>query len=120
LGSTSQQNRENRAKQQTNQSPDETSDGQTSEGPEPQTTRQQVGPDYGFPQRERAIVDPERRINLPGGGTLPVAGMTIESAERAAQDILVRRFNDARVNLSLARVRTIRVYIVSDVVRPGA
>jgi protein involved in polysaccharide export with SLBB domain len=93
-----------------------------------------VGPDYvlgpgdtvmidisgGMPQRQRAVVDPEGRINLPGGGTLLVTGMTIEGAERAAQDILVRRFNDARVSLSLTRIRTVRVYVVGDVVRPGA
>jgi len=93
-----------------------------------------VGPDYvlgpgdsvvidvsgGAPQRLRAIVDPEGRINLPGGGTLLVTGMTIESAERAAQEILVRRFNDAKVDLSLTRIRTVRIYIVGDVLRPGA
>jgi protein involved in polysaccharide export with SLBB domain len=93
-----------------------------------------VGPDYvlgpgdtvmidvsgGMPQGQRAVVDPEGRINLPGGGMLLVTGMTIEAAERATQDILVRRFNDAKVSLSLTRIRTIRVYVVGDVVRPGA
>jgi protein involved in polysaccharide export with SLBB domain len=93
-----------------------------------------AGPDYvlgsgdtvmidvsgGAPQRLRAVVDPEGRINLPGGGTLLVTGLTIEAAERAAQEILVRRFNDARVVLSLTRIRTIRVYVVGDVLRPGA
>jgi hypothetical protein len=53
-----------------------------------------VGPDYvlgpgdtvmidvsgGAPQRQRSIVDPEGRISLPGGGTLLVTGMTMESA----------------------------------------
>ena len=93
-----------------------------------------VGPDYvlgpgdtvtldvsgGAPQRIRAIVDPEGRINLPGGGTLLVAGMTIESAEGAIGQLLIRRFKDARVDLSLTRLRTIRAYIVGDVERPGA
>ena len=93
-----------------------------------------VGPDYvlgpgdtvmidvsgGAPQRLRSIVDPEGRINLPGGGTLLVTGMTMESADRATEQVLVRRFYDAKVDLSLTRLRTIRVYVVGDVQRPGA
>jgi protein involved in polysaccharide export with SLBB domain len=93
-----------------------------------------VGPDYvlgpgdtvmidvsgGAPQRLRSIVDPEGRISLPGGGTLLVTGMTMESAARATEQVLVRRFYDAKVDLSLTRLRTIRVYVVGDVLRPGA
>lgn len=93
-----------------------------------------VGPDYvlgpgdtvmvdvsgGSPQRVRAVVDPEGRVNLPGGGTLLVTGMTMQAAEQAIEQVMVRRFNDAKVDLSLTRLRTVRVYIVGDVERPGA
>ena len=93
-----------------------------------------VGPDYvlgpgdtvmldvsgGSPQRVRAIVDPEGRLNLPGGGTLLVSGMTMQAAEQAIEQVMIRRFNDAKVDLSLTRLRTVRVYIVGDVERPGA
>ena len=93
-----------------------------------------VGPDYvlgpgdtvmidvsgGMPQRQRTIVDPEGRINLPGGGTLLVTGLTMESAAHSTEQVLARRFYDAKVDLSLSRLRTIRVYVVGDVERPGA
>jgi protein involved in polysaccharide export with SLBB domain len=93
-----------------------------------------VGPDYvlgpgdtvmldvsgGAPQRLRSVVDPEGRVTLPGGGTLLVAGMTIQAAEQAIEQVMVRRYNDAKVDLSLTRLRTVRVYIVGDVERPGA
>ena len=93
-----------------------------------------VGPDYvlgpgdtvmldvsgGAPQRQRAVVDPEGRVNLPGGGTLLVAGMTIQGAEQSIGQIMVRRYNDAKVDLSLTRLRTVRIYVVGDVERPGA
>jgi protein involved in polysaccharide export with SLBB domain len=74
----------------------------------------------GAPQRLRSIVDPEGRINLPGGGTLLVTGLTMQSAAQATEEILVRRFYDAKVDFSLGRLRTIRVYVVGDVERPGA
>jgi protein involved in polysaccharide export with SLBB domain len=93
-----------------------------------------VGPDYvlgpgdtvmidvsgGSPQRVRATVDPEGRLNLPGGGTLLVSGMSMQAADQAIEQVMVRRFNDAKVELSLARLRTVRVYVVGDVERPGA
>jgi len=93
-----------------------------------------VGPDYvlgpgdtvmidvtgGMPQRQRSVVDPEGRISLPGGGTLLVTGLTMESAARSTEQVLARRFYDAKVDLSLSRLRTIRVYVVGDVERPGA
>ncbi len=93
-----------------------------------------VGPDYvlgpgdsvtvdvsgGYPQRLRSVVDPEGRVNLPGGGTLLVTGLSMHAAELSIQDVMMRRFNDAKVDLSLARLRTVRVYVVGDVERPGA
>jgi len=93
-----------------------------------------VGPDYvlgpgdtvmldvsgGSPQRVRAVVDPEGRVNLPGGGTILVAGKTMQAAEQAIELVMIRRFNDAKVDLSLTRLRTVRVYVVGDVERPGA
>ncbi len=93
-----------------------------------------VGPDYvlgpgdtvildvsgGDPQRVRVVVDSAGRLTVPGGGTLMVSGMTIENAEHAIERVLVRRFNNAKVDLSLARVKTVRVYVVGEAERPGA
>jgi protein involved in polysaccharide export with SLBB domain len=93
-----------------------------------------IGPDYvlgpgdgvvldisgGAPQRLQAVVDPEGKVNLPEGGTLMVAGSTLAEAERATTQALSRRYNSPKVSLALSRLRTIRIYVVGDVERPGA
>jgi protein involved in polysaccharide export with SLBB domain len=93
-----------------------------------------IGPDYvlgpgdgvamdisgGAPQRLQAAVDPEGKVNLPEGGTLMVAGLSLSAAERAIEHALSRRYNNPKVALSLSRLRTIRIYVVGDVERPGA
>jgi protein involved in polysaccharide export with SLBB domain len=93
-----------------------------------------IGPDYvlgpgdgvvmdisgGAPQRLQAVVDPEGKVNLPEGGTLMVAGSTLAASERAIEQALSRRYNSPKVTLALARLRTIRIYVVGDVERPGA
>jgi protein involved in polysaccharide export with SLBB domain len=93
-----------------------------------------IGPDYvlgpgdgvvmdisgGAPQRLQAVVDPEGKVNLPEGGTLMVAGLSLSAAERAIEQALSRRYNNPKVALALSRLRTIRIYVVGDVERPGA
>ena len=74
----------------------------------------------GDPQRVRAVVDSAGRISLPGGGMLMVSGKTLQNAEQAIERVMVRRFNNAKVDLSLTRVKTVRVYVVGEVERPGA
>ena len=74
----------------------------------------------GAPQRLKAVVDPEGRVNLPEGGTVMVTGSTMAEAERIIEQALSRRFNNPKVSLSLERLRTVRVYVVGDVARPGA
>lgn len=49
-----------------------------------------------------------------------VAGFTLERAQVVIQEALSRQFRDAKVEVSLARLRTVRVYVVGDVQRPGA
>jgi protein involved in polysaccharide export with SLBB domain len=93
-----------------------------------------IGPDYvlgpgdgvivniagGAPQRLQSRVDHEGRINLPEGGTELVAGATLAEAQRAIERTLSRKYKDPKVELSLSRLRSIRVYVVGDVERPGA
>jgi len=49
-----------------------------------------------------------------------VAGRTIGDAQRLVQSILRTQFRDIQADISLARIRTVRVYVVGDVQRPGA
>lgn len=65
-------------------------------------------------------VDPQGEIALPGAGTVSLAGLTMSQAQTAIQNALNAEFRDEHVELSLGRVRTVRVYVVGDVQRPGA
>ncbi len=93
-----------------------------------------VGPDYilgpgdginidlwgGVTQQFTRVVDRAGRVVLPEAGPVVVAGMSLEQAQRVIQDALAIQYRDARVEVSVARLRTIRIYVVGDVQRPGA
>jgi protein involved in polysaccharide export with SLBB domain len=93
-----------------------------------------VGPDYvlgpgdnlivnmwgGQSARLTRTVDRQGEIALPEAGSVAVSGMTMAQAQDAIQRALGTQFQEEHVELSLGRVRTIRVYVVGDVQRPGA
>jgi protein involved in polysaccharide export with SLBB domain len=93
-----------------------------------------VGPDYvigpgdgininlwgGVSERLRRVVDPEGRIALPEAGALQVAGRSLGDVQRLVQTSLRSEFRDVQADVSLARLRTIRVYVVGDVEGAGA
>lgn len=92
-----------------------------------------VGPDYvvgpgdalsvdiwgGISQRLQRTVDRDGRITLPEAGPVLVSGRTMGEVQRAVQQLLRTQFRDVSADVSLARLRTIRVYVVGDVARPG-
>lgn len=93
-----------------------------------------VGPDYvlgpgdslkidlwgGVSQRLLRSVDREGRVALPEVGTILVAGKTLGDVQREVQTLLRTQFRDVQANVSLSRLRTVRVYVVGDVQHPGA
>lgn len=93
-----------------------------------------AGPDYvvgpgdslainlwgGVTQRIARTVDREGRVALPAIGPVLIAGKTLDEAQRAVQSALRSEFRDVSADLSLSRLRSVRVYVVGDVVRPGA
>ena len=93
-----------------------------------------IGPDYilgpgdgltislwgGVSQSFARVVDREGKIVLPEAGSIVVAGLTLERAQTLVQGALSSQFKDAHVAVSVARLRTVRVYVVGDVQRPGA
>lgn len=93
-----------------------------------------VGPDYvlgpgdnlivniwgGQSARLSRTVDRQGEIALPEVGTVTIAGLTIAQAQDAIQKSLGTQLQNEHVELSLGRVRTVRVYVVGDVQRPGA
>jgi protein involved in polysaccharide export with SLBB domain len=93
-----------------------------------------VGPDYvlgtgdelvvnawgGHSERTRFIVDRQGQIALPEVGAITVDGLTIAQTQASVQKALNTQFHDEHIEISLGRVRTVRVYVIGDVQMPGA
>jgi protein involved in polysaccharide export with SLBB domain len=93
-----------------------------------------VGPDYvlgsgdgleidlwgGVSQRLFRIVDREGRVSLPETGPLLVSGRSLGDVQQAVQQALRTEYRDVSADVSLSRLRTVRVYVVGDVAEPGA
>jgi len=65
-------------------------------------------------------VDREGKLSLPEAGPLLVAGKSLADVQESVQKTLRSQFRDVSADISLSRLRTIRVYVVGDVTRPGA
>jgi len=93
-----------------------------------------VGPDYvvgpgdglsidlwgGVSQRLFRTVDREGRVSLPEIGPVLVSGKSLSEVQQELQKALRTQFRDVSTEVSLARLRTIRIYEVGDVANPGA
>ena len=93
-----------------------------------------VGPDYvlgpgdgieidvwgGVSQRLFRVVDREGRVSLPEAGPLLVSGRTLGDVQQAVQQVLRTELRDVSADVSLSKLRTVRVYVVGDVAEPGA
>lgn len=71
-------------------------------------------------QRLQVAVDREGRVVLPEAGGVVVAGRTLGDAQQIIQKLLTRQFKDITVDVTLGKLRTVRVYVVGDVKNPGA
>jgi protein involved in polysaccharide export with SLBB domain len=71
-------------------------------------------------QRLQRVVDREGRVSLPEAGAVQVTGKTLGAVQELVQGVLRTQYRDVRADVALARIRTVRVYVVGDVVRPGA
>jgi protein involved in polysaccharide export with SLBB domain len=92
-----------------------------------------VGPDYvlgpgdgvsidiwgGVPQRLHRVVDPSGRLALPEVGTVQVSGRSLGDVQRAVQAALRTQFHEVQADVSLSRIRSVRVYVVGEVENPG-
>ena len=74
----------------------------------------------GITQQITRVVDREGRISLPDVGPITVAGFSISEAQKRVQTAAQPQYHDAKVALSVTRLRTVRVYVVGYVQRPGA
>ena len=93
-----------------------------------------VGPDYvvgpgdglsielwgGLSQRLFRTVDREGRVILPEAGPILVSGKSLGEVQESVQRVLRTQFRDVSADVSLLRLRTVRVYVVGEVSSPGA
>jgi polysaccharide biosynthesis/export protein len=93
-----------------------------------------AGPDYvvgpgdglsidlwgGVSQRIYRVVDREGRVSLPEVGPVLVSGKSLAQVQESLQQTLRTQFRQLSADVSLARLRTIRVYEVGDISNPGA
>ncbi len=113
---------------------DDTLTGRAGFGPRDMPIDLPIGPDYvlgtgdgltiniwgGISQNLTRMVDREGKIVLPEAGTIVVAGLTLQQAKSAIAGALKQQFRNAQVDVTIARLRTVRIYVVGDVQRPGA
>ncbi|MGD0512946.1 MAG: SLBB domain-containing protein [Terriglobales bacterium] len=92
-----------------------------------------AGPDYvvgpgdgltisltgGISQRLERVVDREGRIALPEVGAVEVSGRSMGDVQHLVQTVLRGQFRGVDADVSLSRIRTVRVYVTGDVERPG-
>jgi protein involved in polysaccharide export with SLBB domain len=74
----------------------------------------------GVSQRLFRVVDREGRVSLPEVGPLLVSGRSLGDAQQAVQQVLRTQYRDISADVSVAKLRTVRVYVVGDVAEPGA
>jgi len=93
-----------------------------------------VGPDYvvgpgdsleidlwgGVSERLFRTVDRQGRVSLPEAGPLLVSGRNLGDVQQAVQQVLRTQFRDVSADVSVSRLRTVRVYVVGEVSQPGA
>jgi len=74
----------------------------------------------GISQRLLRTVDREGRVVLPEAGPVLVSGRSLGEVQETVQHILRTQFQDVSADVSLLRLRSVRVYVVGDVASPGA
>jgi protein involved in polysaccharide export with SLBB domain len=74
----------------------------------------------GVSQRLERTVDHEGRLSLPEVGPVAVNGQTLSEVQQTVQRLLRTQFRDVAADVSLSRLRKVRVYVVGDVKHAGA
>ena len=93
-----------------------------------------VGPDYvvgpgdslsidlwgGISTKLVRMVDRQGRVNLPEAGPLEVSGRTLGEVQQAVQRAITTQYRGTSADVSVGKLRTIRIYVVGEVEEPGA
>lgn len=92
-----------------------------------------LGPDYvigpgdkltidlwgGVTQSFTRTIDRDGRILLPEAGPIQVSGLSLAKAQAVIEGVLKPQFRNVQIALTVSGLRSIRVYVVGDVQRPG-
>ena len=92
-----------------------------------------LGPDYvvgagdrltidlwgGVTQSFTRTVDRDGRVFLPEVGVVQVAGLQLGKAQSLIESVLKPQYRNAQVAVTVSGLRSVRVYVVGDVQRPG-
>jgi protein involved in polysaccharide export with SLBB domain len=92
-----------------------------------------LGPDYvlgpgdaltihlwgGTTQSIARIIDRDGSIFLPEAGSIDLAGLPLGKAQDVIESALKQQYRNAQVVVTVSRLRSVRVYVVGDVQRPG-
>lgn len=64
-------------------------------------------------------VDRDGRIFLPDAGAAQVAGLSLGKAQSVIEGLLKPQYRNAQIAVTVSGLRSVRVYVVGDVQRPG-
>jgi protein involved in polysaccharide export with SLBB domain len=92
-----------------------------------------LGPDYvvgpgdaltitlwgGITQNITRAVDRDGRILLPEAGSIDVAGLPLGRVQSLIEGVLKPQYRDVQIAVTVSQLRSVRVYVVGDVQRPG-
>ena len=92
-----------------------------------------LGPDYvvgpgdtlgitvwgGVTQTITRTIDRDGRILLPEGGQIDLAGLSLERVQKLLEGVLKPQYRNAQIAVTVSQLRSVRVYLVGDVQRPG-
>jgi protein involved in polysaccharide export with SLBB domain len=73
----------------------------------------------GVSERLFRIVDRTGRVSLPEVGPVLVSGDTLGDVQETVQRLLRTQFRNVSADVSVTRLKTVRVYVVGDVEHPG-
>jgi len=93
-----------------------------------------VGPDYvvgpgdsltidlwgGISTKLVRVVDRQGRVTLPEAGPVLVSGRSLGDVQQAVQKVVSSQYRNTSADVSVSRLRTIRIYVVGEVEEPGA
>ncbi len=65
------------------------------------------------------VVDRSGRVLLPEAGSVQVAGLPLERAQGLIGNALKQQYRNAQAVVTISHLRSVRVYVVGDVQRPG-